>query len=237
MSKRTYPYPEDEFDAAISGDTPDAAHRERRSAGRKWVAPVLVVVIAAALGYGLAMGLPKVFNLSATDLASVAGISDSSAESDTASETAGTTGTPSADDTASGDASGSPSAADSSSPANSPSADGSSTPTDKSSSSDVSSPPPATAVDKTTKVRVLNATNTSGLAAKGATKLRAAGWTNLVQDNYRGSAVSSSVVYYKTSADEAAAQAVAEVLGVTSVTQVPSLVSPVSAVLSSDFSG
>ncbi len=229
MSKRTYPYPEDEFDAPAGDETPAAAHRARRSPARKFVAPVLVLVVAAGLGYALALSLPTVFGLSATDLASVAGISDDTSSQESATTTEGSTAT---DESTTTD----PSATDS------PSETVSGSPSDSETTEDTDSPSPSATpdsadVDKATAVRVLNATNSSGLAAKGAALLRDEGWSDLTQDNYRGSAVSSSVVYYRTAQDKAAAQAVADILGISRVTRVASLVGPVSAVLSSDFSG
>lgn len=77
---------------------------------------------------------------------------------------------------------------------------------------------PAPTADRTLAVSVLNSTSTSGLAAKGAAKLRAAGWTIRSTGNYRGG-VSGTTVFYGSGALRATAQAVAADLGVGAVTE------------------
>ena len=95
--------------------------------------------------------------------------------------------------------------------------------------------PLAPVVDTSTAVRVLNATNRSGVAAGAAKTLTDAGWTEVVADNYTGTTPSTSLVYYKDASSEAAAREVAQLLGITEVVGAPSLVGPVSVVLAGSF--
>jgi hypothetical protein len=82
-----------------------------------------------------------------------------------------------------------------------------------------SSPPPTTTteppapVDRSVPVTVLNGTRTGGLAAGATQRLRDAGWTVPVADNYRGGDTPPTTVFYPSPELAATAQAVAEDLG------------------------
>jgi hypothetical protein len=66
-----------------------------------------------------------------------------------------------------------------------------------------------------TKVQVLNGGGASGVAAKAAAKLTAAGFTSVTAGNYGGAAVSGSTVFYATAAEAVTAKAVGTALGIT----------------------
>lgn len=91
------------------------------------------------------------------------------------------------------------------------------------------------ATDTSTPVRVLNSTGIAGLAASAASDLEAEGWTDITAATYEGTPVDDSVVYYKTTDDQAEATEVARILGIPTVYEAPSLVGPVSAVLAGDY--
>ena len=94
---------------------------------------------------------------------------------------------------------------------------------------------PAQQADRTVQVSVLNATSTSGLAAKGAARLRSAGWGIRSTGNYRGG-VSATTVFYGRSSLRATAQAVADDLGLGTVTESADFgPSRVTVVLGGDF--
>lgn len=95
--------------------------------------------------------------------------------------------------------------------------------------------PPAPVVDLARPVQVLNATSTSGLAARAADTVTAAGFTDVTADNYPDAA-GASAVFYPTEADVATAQAVADALGITQVTLAPDRAPDgIVAVLASDY--
>lgn len=94
---------------------------------------------------------------------------------------------------------------------------------------------PAAAADRTVAVSVLNSTSTSGLAAKGATRLKTAGWSIRSTGNYRGT-VPGTTVFYGQASLRATAQAVAADLGVGTVSESAQFGSKrVTVVLGGDF--
>jgi hypothetical protein len=79
-------------------------------------------------------------------------------------------------------------------------------------------------VDLAASIDVKNgAGNVAGLAARGADKVKAAGFTTVGAHNYTGAKLSDSVVYYVDAADAATAKKVASTLGVDDVQQVSAL--------------
>ena len=95
--------------------------------------------------------------------------------------------------------------------------------------------PPATS-DLRTAVVVYNATKTSGLAAKGETALKTAGFTTITTGNYPGTAPATSTVYYATAKLEATARAAATALKITTVTLDPVKAgSTIAVVLAKDY--
>lgn len=101
-----------------------------------------------------------------------------------------------------------------------------------------SAPPTSGTVNHATALVVLNATTRSGLAARAAQVLRAAGWTVRTTGNYR-SATPPTTVYYFEPSQQASAAAVAADLGgspaVTQSSQFPS--TAITVVLGQDYAG
>ncbi len=76
---------------------------------------------------------------------------------------------------------------------------------------------PEPVADLSRPVQVFNATGTTGLAAGGADRVEAAGFTTVTAGNWQGDDVDTSVVYYPAAADVATAQAAAAALGIAAV--------------------
>ena len=102
---------------------------------------------------------------------------------------------------------------------------------DETSTPSASTPP----VDRTVKIEVLNATRTTGLAGKGAARLKDAGWTVSGTDNYRDGTVPTTV-FYATDDLAPTARAVAGDLGTDRTELDAELADPITVVLGSDFS-
>lgn len=86
-------------------------------------------------------------------------------------------------------------------------------------------------VNKSTSIRVVNATGVTGYAARKAAVLTQAGYTTVVAANPSGSTPSQTVVWYENETDEATAQDVASTLGISSVEQMSGLSAPIVVVL------
>jgi len=237
VTKRHYPYAEDEFDVVDEADRPAAAHRRRRSGWRFVLVLVLVAVVAGLLAYGAVLVVPKLApdGIAAKIGATTAGTPTSTdAQSDGTGTTDDESGSPdAASPDASDDATGGTGKDGSAADEGSDTASDEPTGEDEPTKEDTPSAEPVLS----TSVRVLNATRTKGLAATGASTLTSKGWTAVTAANYTGTAVSSSVVYYKADDDKVTAKAAAEALGISRVVQVDSLSAPVVAILASDYSG
>src|SRR5699024_10382452 len=79
---------------------------------------------------------------------------------------------------------------------------------------------PTTELDRTVAIRVLNATQTRGLAGSRAAMLTEAGWTNAVGGNFPGDSTkpAGSAVWYRSTEIEAEAKQLAKDLGLSDVT-------------------
>lgn len=86
-------------------------------------------------------------------------------------------------------------------------------------------------VDKTVAVKVINATNIAGHAAKNAAVLKQAGYTNVTAGNPTGKVPSDSVVWYKDESQKAAAEDIAKTLGISAVESANEIVSQIVVVL------
>ncbi len=204
-------FPPDEFDNPDLATHRVGAHRRRPLPGRRWIifgSCVAVAAIIAGVGF-LLLNLVAQGNQFIDDGIGTGG--SASAEARQSSTVAAVSGSLSA------------SASSSSSSA----APQSSTPVTPSSSA---------AVDKTTAVTVLNATSTTGLAASARTTLSAAGWTVVTTGNANIRASQSSVIY-ASSADRAAARAVAKKLGIDTVTRQSDASTAIVVTLGADFAG
>lgn len=92
-----------------------------------------------------------------------------------------------------------------------------------------------TEVDRSVGVNVLNGTGVPDLAGTAAARLSAAGWTSAVPGNWAGAPLDTSVVFYSGQAQRAAAEAVAEDLGIGSLVETPDVSPDISAVLGAGF--
>ncbi|MFS0699453.1 LytR C-terminal domain-containing protein [Cellulomonas sp. 179-A 4D5 NHS] len=190
MSKGSYPYPEDEFDAAEDLDGPRGVHRAPRSRWRALLPFAIVLVVFAGLGAGVLLylansdvTLPAGLG-SGTTAGDDAGDGAAEGEGDAAAEEGGE-----ATDPAEGDAAVEP------------------PPTE----------PVAPAPDLGAAVTVFNAAKVAGLAGETAETLTSAGFTNVDTGNHTGAGVDGTTVFYAVEAQRPTADAVAQALGITKV--------------------
>lgn len=190
MSKGSYPYPEDEFDAAEDLDGPRGVHRAPRSRWRALLPFAVVLVVFAGLGAGVLLYLAN------SDVTLPAGLGSGTTAGDDAGD--GTTegeGDPAAEeggeatDPAEGGAAEEPPASE----------------------------PPAPAPDLASPVTVFNAAKVAGLAGETAETLTSAGFTAVDTGNHTGAGVDGTTVFYATEAQRVTAEAVAQALGITQV--------------------
>ncbi|MDF7640992.1 LytR C-terminal domain-containing protein [Bifidobacterium sp. ESL0784] len=80
-------------------------------------------------------------------------------------------------------------------------------------------PQPTQQVNKQTAVQVVNATRTTGYAAKKKAVLDQAGYSSVTAGNATGTLPASTVVWYQNDSDKATAQDVANTLGIQAVEQ------------------
>jgi len=208
-----YPYPADEFDEAPAGGQSAGIHRAPRSRwSRTW--PFLAVLLIFA---ALAAGLYVWFTSQSPSKPSSPAVTTTAAQAPTPQETTPEETTP---EETTPEETEDPATED---PATDDATD------DETDDAATQEP------DRSITVRVLNATRIQGLAAGAVADVKALGYSDVSGDNYRGAAVSGSQVWYQSAEHAAAAQEIADKLGITAVQEVSSLVGPVSVILSSDF--
>ncbi|MGO1317371.1 MAG: LytR C-terminal domain-containing protein [Cellulomonadaceae bacterium] len=200
-----YPYPSDEFDQPPAEGQSVGIHRAPRSTWSK-VWPFLAVVV----GFGL-LALAIVWWLASQG----DGGSDESTTSPPAATA--TEETPAEDPTEE-------------TPAEEPTEE---TPAEEPTEEPTDETPAE--LDRSVAIRVLNATQTAGLAAQGVEALVDAGWTDATGDNYTGTPINASVVWYQSDEYAAQAEQVAADLGIARAELVPSLRGPISVILTADF--
>jgi hypothetical protein len=210
VSKGSYPYPEDEFDAAEDLDGPRGVHRAPRSRWRALLPFAIVLVVFAGLGAGVLLYLAN------SDVTLPAGLGSGTTAGDDAGDGA-TDGE--------GDA-----AAEDGGEATDP-AQGGDTAVD---------PPPtepvAPAADFGAAVTVFNAAKVAGLAGETAETLTSAGFTNVDTGNHTGAGVDGTTVFYADESQRATADAVAQALGITQVlSSATEAADGIAVVLESDF--
>jgi hypothetical protein len=192
---KSYRYPPDEFDD-VPEDAPTGVHRVPRSPWRKVLPFVVVAVVFAVVAYGavtIGSNLLGSGDASASDKTTSASKGSTTKSTSKATTSSKPKPTKSADADASDDASGG----------------------DDEAGGDV---------DLAASIDVKNgAGNVAGLAARGADKVKAAGFTTVGAHNYTGAKLADSVVYYVDAADAATAKKVASTLGVDDVQQVSAL--------------
>lgn len=208
MSKGSYPYPEDEFDAAEDLDGPRGVHRAPRSRWRAMLPFAVVLVVFAGLGVGVLQ------YLSNADVDLPAGLGSGA----TAAED------PAGDEAAEGEGD----AAGEGGEATDPGGDVAEDPG--------TAEPEAPAADLAALVTVFNAAKVSGLAGETAAKLTTAGFTNVKTGNHDGAGVDGTTVFYAEETQRATADAVAQALGITQVeASTTEAAGGIAVVLESDF--
>lgn len=207
MSKGSYPYPEDEFDAAEDLDGPRGVHRAPRSRWRSLLPFAIVLVVFAGLGAGVLV------YLSTTDVSLPAGIGSGDTTADDTADDAPVDGEAPADE-----------------------GEGTDPATDGTAEEPATEEPPAPTADLAASVGVLNAAKVAGLAGDTAQTLETAGFTNVTTGNHSGAGVDGTTVFYAAEAQRVTAEAVAQALGITKVVSSPTeAAAGITVVLEADF--
>lgn len=209
-------YPRDEFDAVPEAPRRQGVHRTREEgspddgaspSGRGLRWILAAGILALVIGAVSFFVLPRL-GLSAQPAAA-------SAATSSAASSAPGTAAPSAS------AQGKPSASPSEAP----------------SSAAPSAPTASAGADPSLEVGVYNATSTAGLGNRVAATARSAGWSVSTVGNWSGAPVDGPVVYYRSAADAASAQALAAAVGVRTVLEAPALGLPLAVVIGPGYTG
>lgn len=217
MSKKEYPYPQDEFDIPNNHGGPVGTHRKPQTTWQK-IWPFLVTILVCSVA---AVGL--VFFLSEGPF-----VKDSTLNP----VAQNTTSTP-ADVDQSQDPSAEPTATETLA-SQTPSPE-STDPTAEPTPTESATPSPTIELNQDVKFRVRNGTGVAGTAGRTVDFLDSLGWPGGIADNYTQSTIKESTVRYKTRTYEAEASAIAAALGISQVTLTPSLADSIDVVLVSDF--
>jgi len=208
-------YARDEFDRVPETSSRQGVHRVASESSRRRLGPILAVGIAAlVIGLVAFLFLPKLGITPSGSPLMAAGSALSSASASPTAEASQNTASPSA--VPSAEPSATPSAsetlANSGSPSDVPSAD-------------------AQALDKTQAVAVYNGTTTAGLAGRVSSTVAGDGWTLGPVGNWGGMPQQSSVIYYSGAEQKANAEALGELLNITSLVESAEFQLPVVVVL------
>jgi hypothetical protein len=202
-------YARDEFDRVPETSSRQGVHRVASEAPRRRLGPILAVGIAAlAIGLVAFLFLPKL-GLAPTGNPLIAAGSAVDSPSATPSAGAPQSSAPAATE-----------------PSTAPSA---------SASSSTSPEIETQSVDKTQPVAVYNGTTTAGLAGRVGSSVSAAGWTLGPVGNWGGMPQKSSVIYYNGAEQKANAEALGDLLNITSLVDSPEFQQPVVVVLGPGF--
>ncbi|MDQ1595367.1 MAG: hypothetical protein QOH40_1923 [Arthrobacter pascens] len=216
-------YARDEFDRVPEVTSRQGVHRSEGAPRRPRLWPVLSVGTGA-----LAVGLASFVLLPQLGFDAAAGAS--SATDAAVSPSAGPSATPSAAATPSG-----ASAADAP-PSDAESSDASAAASPSASASDPASVEAlASDVDKALPVSVYNGTLTSGLAGRVGATLQADGWTLGQVANWQGAPQQESVIFYSGAESKARAEALGELLNVTTLVESAGFETSVAVVLGPGF--
>lgn len=212
-----YDYPPDEFDQPPAPGQSVGIHRAPQSKWSKVWPYLVVIIIFAALAYGL-----------------VTWFASQSPKSDTGSGPRPTATQPTDPTESSAEEStdASPTA-----PEEETSAEPEETETTTEAEPEPTEEETTADLDLGVAIRVLNATNRGGLAASGVNRISNAGWANATAANYTGNPVTTSAVWFKSEENRAEAEKVGQDLGIADVSLQPSLVGPISVILADDFAG
>jgi hypothetical protein len=190
-------YPQDEFDRIPETSDRQGVHRAAMTVPK---ARGLVLVILAA-GLALAVGLLSFFVLPllGTGGAAESVASEPSAPATTAAATTAAPETTAAEETAI--------------PSAEPTDEASEEPAEEPTAEESTAPEQAAGADRTDPVLVLNGTGTSGLGADVSATVTADGWQFAGVDNWTGSTLASSVIFYNPG-QEANAQELSALLNI-----------------------
>ena len=201
-------YARDEFDKVPETASRQGVHRTASAPSRRKLWPILAVGIAAlAIGLVSFLILPKLGFLPAGSQASTSVESSASPEAST---------DPSA--SAQPSASAEPSATAEAEPTTTPSVT-----------------PSSAAVNKKQGVAVYNGSGTAGLAARVSSTVQSDGWTLGQVGNWGGAPQQTSVIFYAGPAQKANAEALSELLNITTMVDSADFQAPVVVVLGPGF--
>ncbi len=211
-----YDYPPDEFDQPPASGQSVGIHRAPQSRWSKVWPYLVVIIIFAALAYGVVAWFASQ-NPQSDDAATPPVATSSSAQPSepTVDDPTETSAEPTTDEP-------------SEEPEEPEETETTPEPTEEETTAEA---------DRAVAIRVLNATSQGGLAGSGVNKLADAGWTNATAANYTGGAVNASSVWFKSEENRAEAEQIASDMGISDVSLQPTLVGPVSVILAADFSG
>ncbi|MBT2535206.1 LytR C-terminal domain-containing protein [Arthrobacter sp. ISL-69] len=207
-------YARDEFDKVPETSSRQGVHRVASDAPRRRLGPILAVgVVALAIGLVAFLFLPKLGFAPTGSPLMAAGSAQESPSAETP-QTASQSAEPSAD------------------PSTTPPA-GEALPTTGTPSTAPEDNAPA--VDKSQPVAVYNGTATAGLAGRVSNTVSADGWTLGPVGNWGGMPQKSSVIYYSGAGQKANAEALGELLNITSLVDSAEFQQPVVVVLGPGF--
>ncbi|KIS28508.1 hypothetical protein TV39_03555 [Arthrobacter sp. SPG23] len=212
-------YARDEFDRVPEASSRQGVHRVASEASRRRLGPILAVGVAAlAIGLVAFLFLPKLGFAPAGSPLMAAGSALGSPSASPSVEVPQGTASPGAEPGA--EASVAPAASE--------------TPAADSPSATVPSAE-AQAIDKTQAVAVYNGTTTAGLAGRVSNTVAGDGWTLGPVGNWGGMPQQSSVIYYSGPEQKANAEALGELLNITSLVDSAEFQLPVVVVLGPGF--
>jgi hypothetical protein len=220
-------YARDEFDRVPEAASRQGVHRAAAAPSRPRLWPILSVGTGAlAVGMAAFVLLPH------------AGFDAAGQSSSEAAAAVAQSGGTSSEAASAKPSSAAPSAA-ASKPA-SPSAAASADPSEAAPSSPAASEAAAvdvlgSSVDKALPVSIFNGTLTSGLAGRVGATVEADGWTLGQVANWQGAPQQTSVIFYSGAERKASAEALGELLNITTLVETPGFESSVAVVLGPGF--
>ena len=212
-------YARDEFDRVPETSSRQGVHRVASDAPRRRLGPILAVgVVALAIGLVAFLFLPKLGFAPTGSPLLAAGSAVESPSASPSAEVPQSTASQSAEPSAE--------------PSPSPSA-GEVLPDSGTASTAAGEEP--SALDKTQPVAVYNGTTTAGLAGRVSSTVSADGWKLGPVGNWGGMPEQSSVIYYSGAEQKANAEALGELLNITSLVDSAEFQQPVVVVLGPGF--
>jgi hypothetical protein len=186
-------YPQDEFDQVPESSDRQGVHRAKMAAPKAGGLGLIILAVGLALAVGvLSFFVLPLLGFGGGTEASVAASEPTSAATTAAPQTK--SAPPST-----------PSKEPSPEPSEEQSEEPSEEPAEETKSAEAEEPEDA-AADKSTPVLVLNGTGTAGLGADVSTTVSANGWQVAGVDNWTGSSLASSVIFYNPGQEDGASE-------------------------------